>query len=96
MNVRWFSREGDLIRLVLHVQPGAKVTEAIGLYGEALKVRLAAPPVDGKANLCLMVWLAHVFAVPQRQVVMKSGQTSRHKVVEIHGSRVDPASLLKV
>lgn len=92
----WARGEGERLRLTLHVQPGAKKTEVAGLYGDALKIRLAAPPVDGKANQNLVAWLADFFAVPQRAVQIKSGETSRRKVVEIHGSTVAAETLLKV
>ena len=69
--------------LTLHVQPGAKKTEVAGLYGDALKIRLAAPPVDGKANAELLRYLADAFAVPLRNVSLVRGQTSRQKVVRI-------------
>ena len=69
--------------LSLHVQPGAKKSECAGLHGEALKIRLAAPPVDGKANEALLRFLAERLAIPRQQISLKSGQTSRQKVVEI-------------
>lgn len=69
--------------LSLHVQPGAKKSECAGLHGEALKIRLAAPPVDGKANEALLRFLAQRLAIPRQQISLKSGQTSRQKVVEI-------------
>lgn len=90
----WFSQSGERITLRLHVQPGAKKTEVAGLYGDCLKVRLAAPPVDGKANDCLLRALSGWFAVPLRQVSLKSGETSRRKVVEIDGSAKNPQELL--
>lgn len=90
----WFSIAGDEITLRLHIQPGAKKTECAGLYGDALKIRLAAPPVDGKANQSLIVWLAEFFGVPQRQVKIKSGETNRRKVITVTGSTVLPATLL--
>lgn len=67
----------------LHVQPGAKKSECAGLHGEALKIRLAAPPVDGKANEALLRFLAQRLAIPRQQISLKSGQTSRQKVIEI-------------
>lgn len=94
MPVQWYQQQDERITLQLHVQPGAKHTSVAGLHGTALKIRLAAPPVDGKANQCLLVWLADFFAVPQRHVELVSGQTSRQKRVAIHGSRVDPERLL--
>ncbi len=69
--------------LSLHIQPGAKRSECAGLHGEALKIRLAAPPVDGKANEALLRFLAQRLAIPRQQISLKSGQTSRQKVVEI-------------
>ena len=69
--------------LSLHVQPGAKKSECAELHGEALKIRLAAPPVDGKANEALLRFLAQRLAIPRQQISLKSGQTSRQKVIEI-------------
>lgn len=69
--------------LSLHVQPSAKKSECAGLHGEALKIRLAAPPVDGKANEALLRFLAQRLAIPRQQISLKSGQTSRQKVIEI-------------
>ena len=91
----WYRVASDgRITLTLHIQPGAKKTEFAGLHGDALKIRLAAPPVDGKANAALLAYLAQCFGVPQRQVTLKQGDTSRRKVVEISGSAIAPASLL--
>ncbi|GAA5784811.1 hypothetical protein YWS52_11310 [Chitiniphilus shinanonensis] len=61
-----------------------------GLYDGALKLRLAAPPVDGKANAALLDFLAQAFAVPRRQVELKSGASSRRKVIRIVGSTQAP------
>jgi len=83
----WFRQAGDgRITLTLHIQPGAKKTEFAGLHGDALKIRLAAPPVDGKANEALVRFLADVLDLPKSAVVLKSGQTSRRKVLEVSGS----------
>lgn len=90
----WYSQTGDRLLLHLHIQPGAKKTEVSGLHGVCLKIRLAAPPVDGKANECLLRALADWLDVPLRQVKLKSGETSRKKTVEVTGCRLDPASLI--
>ncbi len=69
--------------LELHVQPGARVTEVQGLHGTALKLRLAAPPVDGKANQELVRFIARTIGVGRSDVELVSGQTSRQKRVRI-------------
>ena len=82
------------ITLTLHIQPGAKKTECAGLHGEALKIRLAAPPVDGKANEALLRYVAERLSLPKSAVTLKSGQTSRHKVLELSGARPDTVAAL--
>ena len=77
------------VTLSLHIQPGARKTEVMGLHGEALKIRLAAPPVDGKANEALLAFLAKTLGLPRARVTLKSGQTSRAKVVEILDAPAD-------
>jgi uncharacterized protein (TIGR00251 family) len=83
--VSWRREEGDALVLALHVQPGAKRTEVAGVHGDALKIRLAAPPVDGRANAELIRFLAEVFGVPLRNVTLLRGETSRVKHVRIVG-----------
>lgn len=80
--------------LVLHVQPGAKRTEVAGLHGDALKIRLSAPPVEGRANDALLRFIANQFDVPLRNVELKQGGQSRHKRIAVSGSKVAPESLL--
>lgn len=77
---------GDgVVSLALHVQPGAKKTGFAGLHGEAVKIRLAAPPVDGKANACLLVFIADFLSLPKRAVSLMAGEASRQKVLRIEG-----------
>jgi hypothetical protein len=81
----WLRVSGDDVVLSLHIQPGAKKTEVAGLHGEALKIRLHAPPVDGKANDALIAFLAERLGVPKARVVLEAGQTSRSKRVRVVG-----------
>ena len=81
--VPWRREDGDDLVLTLHVQPGAKKTEIQGVHDGALKIRLAAPPVDGKANQALRCFLADAFGVGLHAVTLKHGQNSRHKVVRV-------------
>lgn len=73
------------VRFSVRVQPRASKTELAGMHGDAMKVRLSAPPVDGAANELLVEFLAHIFAVAKRNVRILSGETSRSKIVEIDG-----------
>lgn len=91
---QWYRRDGEILTLTLHVQPGAKRSEIAGLHGSALKIRLAAPPIEGRANAALLEFAAGLFEVPLRNVQLRQGAQSRHKVVAISGSKIEPESLL--
>lgn len=80
--------KGDL-QLTVHVQPGAKTTSCAGVHGDALKIRLHAPPVDGKANQALIAWLAKTLGCPQSAIELIRGQTSRRKTLSIHTEQAD-------
>ena len=82
----WLQVRREGLSLTLHIQPGARKTEVAGPHGDALKIRLAAPPVDGKANAALIEFLADRLGVAKSTVVLKSGQASRRKVVEVVAS----------
>jgi uncharacterized protein (TIGR00251 family) len=69
--------------LDLHVQPGASRTEFAGKHGDRVKVRLAAPAHDGKANRALIEFLAEYYGVPRRNVRITAGLKSRQKRVVI-------------
>ncbi len=91
----WFRQAADrTITLTLHIQPGAKKTEFAGRHGDALKIRLAAPPVDGKANAALLKFVAETLRLPKSAVNLKSGQTSRRKVLEVIGAEAEQVAAL--
>ncbi len=75
--------QGEGCRLDVSVSPNAKRTAADGLHDGALRVRLAAPPVDGKANARLLAWLADELGCPKRAVTLLRGDTSRRKQLQI-------------
>ena len=77
--------DGRGSRLAVQVVPRASKSEICGLQGDALKVRLQAPPVDGKANKALCEFIAGKLGVAVREVVLVSGATSRDKVVKASG-----------
>lgn len=85
MSAVWLRQAGADVILTVHVQPGAKKTGVAGQHGEALKIRLAAPPVDGKANDCLLAFLADRLGVAKSRLTLIAGTTSRAKRVGIGG-----------
>jgi len=76
------------VRLLLHVQPRASRTQLAGLHGGALKLRVAAPPVDGAANLELLRFLADLLEVPRSRVELLGGSGARRKLVQVRGVSV--------
>lgn len=76
---------GDLL-LTLYVQPRASRNELAGRHGEALKLRLTTPPVDGKANKAVLAYLAKLLKLPKSALTIKSGQQSRTKTIVIQGA----------
>jgi uncharacterized protein len=91
----WCRRSpAGLLVVSIHAQPGARTTEVAGLHGDALKVRVAAPALEDRANAALVDYLAEIFKVPKRQVTLVSGAKSREKRFEVQGSKVDPETVL--
>ena len=71
--------------LQVRVVPNAKRSEIVGVYGEAIKVKVQAPPVDGKANEALREFLAGCLHVPARDIEIVGGGKSRDKMIAIAG-----------
>lgn len=80
------------MRLQVQVQPRASRTEVAGPHGGALRIRLAAPPVDGEANAELVAFLAKRLRVPKAAVTIVRGESGRRKVVEVAGVGVEEAA----
>jgi uncharacterized protein (TIGR00251 family) len=89
----WAKRTADGWTLALHVQPGAKRAGVAGLHGERLKLRIAAPALDGRANDALVAFVAEKLGVPKARVAVVRGERSRDKVVAVSGE-CDPLRLL--
>jgi uncharacterized protein len=79
------SESGDGTMLAVHVQPGAGRTEVVGRHGDALKVRVAAPPTGGRANDAVVELVAKEFAVKKDDVRITSGASNRQKRVLLTG-----------
>ncbi len=73
----------------MHIQPGAKCNQVIGVVGEELKIKIAAPSIEDKANAELVRYLAVLFKVPKCQIKIQRGLKSRYKVIEVLGCGVD-------
>jgi uncharacterized protein len=82
------SRDGG-VRIRVRVQPRASRTEVVGEYGDAIRVRIASPPVDGAANRELERFLAKALGVPASRVTVIAGSTGRSKVVEVEGIGIE-------
>lgn len=91
----WYHLGRDGLTIHIQAQPGAKRTEVVGLYGDCIKVRLASPPVDGKANACLIEFLARRLGVKRAQIVIARGLGSRRKDVFVAAAGLQPAALLE-
>lgn len=89
----WYRYESNALILRLYIQPGAKRNEIIGLMQDELKIKLATPALEGRANSALIKFLAQLFEVPKSKIVLKSGEKSRHKIIEISDSDVSPEQL---
>lgn len=79
------------VRISLYVQPRASKTAIVGMHDGCIKVRLAAPPVDGAANAALIEFVAVQLGIAKSRVRLVSGASSRRKVIEIEG--VDEATV---
>ena len=90
----WYQTGGDGVTIHIHAQPGAKRTEVVGLHGDCVKLRLASPPVDGKANACLIEFLARSLGVKKSQVTITRGTNSRRKTVFVAAAGLQPVALL--
>lgn len=73
------------VTFAVRVHPRARQNAITGIIGDALKLALTAPPVDGKANQAVVEFFADLFAIPRSSVTIASGETSRNKIVRIAG-----------
>ena len=71
--------------LQVHVVPNARSDVVVGEHGGALKIKLRAQPIERKANAALLLFLAEQLKLPRKAIVLKSGEKSRDKTIQIHG-----------
>lgn len=88
----WARDDAGAVVLELVVQPRASRTRAVGEHGGRLKLQLAAPPVDGEANLALVAFLADALGVRKADVAIVRGETGRRKTVRVAGATAAAAA----
>lgn len=88
MIAAWCSAASTGIRLTVQVTPNAKKSEVTGCLGDVLKIRLQAPPIEGKANEALIRYIADILDVSKSAVHLTHGHTSKRKVIEIVASHL--------
>jgi uncharacterized protein (TIGR00251 family) len=89
----WFRWDGPDLVLQVQVQPRASRAAVAGVIGDYLKIRLTAPPLEGRANTELIALLARLFDVPRSQITLLRGETSRRKLLRIHAAKKLPPGL---
>ena len=82
------SRDGSIV-LSVYVQPKASRSAVVGRHGESLKIAVNAPPLDGRANKAVAVFLASFFQLPRKNIRLQSGAQSRHKQFQLIGKDME-------
>lgn len=85
----YVKEEKDGVFFKVRVQPRSSRNQVAGLYEDAVKIRLTAAPVDGKANEDCRAYLAELFAVPRSQVAIVSGHAGRNKMIKVTGLSIE-------
>ena len=88
MNRVWCSALPGGIRLAVHIMPNAKKSQVIGLLDGALKIRLQAQPIEGKANDALVRYIAELLDVPKSAVSITHGHTGKRKILEVRAAHI--------
>jgi len=84
-----FRQTSEGIEIALHVQPNAPKSQIIGVHGERLKVKIKAPPVEGKANDEIVNFFSALLGIPKNQIGFQRGEHSKSKTLLIHGLDLD-------
>lgn len=85
MNQTWITQSNNCVMITVHAVPRAAQDAVQGLHGDALKIRLHAPPVDGKANEALISFLSRTLNIPKGNIALKSGAHQRRKIIAVNG-----------
>ncbi|MGW8394464.1 DUF167 domain-containing protein [Pseudoduganella sp. HUAS MS19] len=94
MSRTWCSALPGGVRVAVQIQPNAKKTEVVGVLDDVLKIKLAAQPIEGKANEALVKWLAGALGVSRSAVTLTHGQTNKKKLLEVAGVTLEDVARL--
>lgn len=89
----WFRWQGQDLVLQVHIQPRASHSEIVGVLGDRLKIRIMAPPMEGRANVELIALLAKRFGVAKGQVTLLQGEKAKIKLIRIQAPTKIPSDL---
>jgi uncharacterized protein (TIGR00251 family) len=89
----WISDSSEGSIITIHAAPRATRNQIQGIHGDALKIRLHAPPVDGKANKELLSFLAKALGIPKGQLELLHGDTCRHKRILVRNLTAQTARI---
>jgi uncharacterized protein (TIGR00251 family) len=96
MSRAWCSALPGGVRLAVQITPNAKKTVVIGVLDDALKLKLQAQPIEGKANEALIKFLAAALSVRQSAVTITHGHTNKRKLIEVTSATLTPADVARL
>ncbi|MDQ1829693.1 DUF167 domain-containing protein [Massilia scottii] len=96
MSRAWCSALPGALRLAVQITPNAKKTEVIGVLNDALKLKLQAQPIEGKANEALIKYLSGELGVPKSALTITHGLTSKRKLVEVVSATLTPEQAAQI
>jgi uncharacterized protein (TIGR00251 family) len=96
MTRAWCTALSNGFRLTIQVVPNAKKSVVVGVHDDALKIRLQAQPIEGKANEALIRYVADVLDLPKSAVVISHGHTSKKKILEVISGNLDVEGAMQI
>lgn len=95
MSTHHYTWQGEDLILHCHVQPKAANDEIVGIHGDRLKIRITAPPIDGKANDHILRWFSKLFKVPKSDIEILQGESGRQKTLRIRAPKTLPEHIAR-
>jgi uncharacterized protein (TIGR00251 family) len=96
MTKDWCAAVPGGVRLAVQIQPNAKKTEVVGVLDDALKIKLQAAPIEGKANEALVRWVASTLSVPRSAVEITHGLTNKRKLIVVMAEGLTPGRVAEL